>query len=419
MAGTPKLTPKQWADIRQVWETDPREGYAWLIEALELSVSKVAIRKRAISEGWQKDDPQAEIVQAAILADKRAERREQEKERAAKAAKVSGEQGFPAETIKKPRKKTSKPNADNGLGEGVGGTTPETINPAGNLETEPGNLEGGRAETLGNHGSHRGKQSKHLHRGVNGGESDMPEQGGDPDASASVSDDPGMPDGHGDEQWQGEEGAVSFDDLEVSDCRDVALEGAASRKGFGGSQSGYRDEFAGQARRLCMLLNATDEQLCGFFEIGMSTLYIWRKENPAFLHAIKEGRIGADARVAESLYRRAVGMAIPKTVVTSFQGGVTLTDIHEYLPPDVGAARLWLNNRQPEHWKDNPEPPQADPKSMYPKPEELDVIYDQSVTLSRKRADVALDRMERLGLMGSMREVASDVEEEEKPRDWR
>lgn len=43
-----------WEDARRVWENDPREGWAWLKHELALPVSKPAIRKRALADGWEK-----------------------------------------------------------------------------------------------------------------------------------------------------------------------------------------------------------------------------------------------------------------------------------------------------------------------------------------------------------------------------
>lgn len=54
MAAKPKLTPEEWANARQVWENDPRDGYAWLVDELSLPVSVPAVRKRAAADGWMK-----------------------------------------------------------------------------------------------------------------------------------------------------------------------------------------------------------------------------------------------------------------------------------------------------------------------------------------------------------------------------
>ena len=57
MAAKPKLSPEQWALIRTTWEADPREGYAWLVEAMGLDVSAPAVRKTAMRDGWTKGAP--------------------------------------------------------------------------------------------------------------------------------------------------------------------------------------------------------------------------------------------------------------------------------------------------------------------------------------------------------------------------
>jgi len=54
MAAKPKLTPEQWADVQHRWEHDPREGYLWLVEELDLPVSAPAVRKTAVRDGWYK-----------------------------------------------------------------------------------------------------------------------------------------------------------------------------------------------------------------------------------------------------------------------------------------------------------------------------------------------------------------------------
>lgn len=54
MAAKPKLSPDEWAKARKHWESDPREGYSWLIDELGLPVSGPAVRKTALRDGWTK-----------------------------------------------------------------------------------------------------------------------------------------------------------------------------------------------------------------------------------------------------------------------------------------------------------------------------------------------------------------------------
>ena len=51
MAAKPKLTPEQWADVRNHWERDPRDGYSWLVDELGLPVSAPGVRKTALRDG--------------------------------------------------------------------------------------------------------------------------------------------------------------------------------------------------------------------------------------------------------------------------------------------------------------------------------------------------------------------------------
>lgn len=50
----PPRPQAMWEEARRVWENDPRDGWAWLKHELALPVSKPAIRKRALADGWKK-----------------------------------------------------------------------------------------------------------------------------------------------------------------------------------------------------------------------------------------------------------------------------------------------------------------------------------------------------------------------------
>lgn len=53
----PSLDHDDFELIRTTWETDPREDYAWLVEAMGLDVSAPAVRKTAMRDGWTKCGP--------------------------------------------------------------------------------------------------------------------------------------------------------------------------------------------------------------------------------------------------------------------------------------------------------------------------------------------------------------------------
>ena len=117
----------------------------------------------------------------------------------------------------------------------------------------------------------------------------------------------------------------------------------------------YKTGYAEQAKKLC-LLGATDKELADFFGIVESTINKWKLDFPEFSESIKAGKIQADAKVAESLYKRATGYTGRKTVTANVAGAITdVKEVDEYVGPDVAAAVFWLKNRQKDKWRDKTE----------------------------------------------------------------
>ena len=122
-----------------------------------------------------------------------------------------------------------------------------------------------------------------------------------------------------------------------------------------GRKSEYREEYAEQALKLC-LLGATDKEIAEFFSVSEQTLNSWKKKFPQFLESLKKGKAVADANVASRLYSRAIGYDAKATKFATNEGRIT--DIVEYIehyPPDTTAAIFWLKNRQPAKWRDKKE----------------------------------------------------------------
>lgn len=123
-----------------------------------------------------------------------------------------------------------------------------------------------------------------------------------------------------------------------------------------GRPSDYKEEYAEQARKLCLLMGATDADLADFFGVCEKTINNWKIEFPEFLQSIKAGKSVADAEVAVSLYRRATGYVGKKTVTANIGGVVSdVKEVDEYVGPDVSAAMFWLKNRSPEKWREKSE----------------------------------------------------------------
>jgi hypothetical protein len=113
----------------------------------------------------------------------------------------------------------------------------------------------------------------------------------------------------------------------------------------------YHDDLA---YKLC-LLGHTDKQLGEVFGVQESTINNWKNENASFLESIIKGKDSADAKVAESLYRRATGLKVKEVRVTPTEEGESVVETTKELPPDTAAAFIWLKNRRSGKWRDKHE----------------------------------------------------------------
>lgn len=118
-----------------------------------------------------------------------------------------------------------------------------------------------------------------------------------------------------------------------------------------GRPTKYRDEYAEQARKLC-LLGATNDDIAAFFDVGTTTVDRWIADHEPFRCAIKEGRIQADAVVSDRLYSRAIGFEQDEVKVFQYQGEPVIVPVRVRYAPDVTAQIFWLKNRQPDKWRD-------------------------------------------------------------------
>lgn len=135
------------------------------------------------------------------------------------------------------------------------------------------------------------------------------------------------------------------------------------KRALPGRPTKYKPEYSIQAKELC-LLGVTDKILAEFFEVNEDTILDWKKKFPAFAAALKEGKLIADAKVAASLHKRALGFSYDEvTFEKVLPGDQQKKDIKKGLyqkkvvtkmvVPDTGAAMNWLKNRQKELWRDN------------------------------------------------------------------
>lgn len=118
-----------------------------------------------------------------------------------------------------------------------------------------------------------------------------------------------------------------------------------------GRPTKYKNEYCAQALKLS-ILGAIDEEMADFFDVSVSTLNLWKIEHPEFSESIKKGKEEADANVAASLYKRAIGYSHKDCKVFMHEGQPVIVPIEKQYPPDSTSAIFWLKNRQPKLWRD-------------------------------------------------------------------
>lgn len=116
-----------------------------------------------------------------------------------------------------------------------------------------------------------------------------------------------------------------------------------------GRNSAYQPQYADQARKLC-LLGATDKELADFFGVTERTINNWKKEHAAFFQSIVDGKVKADAEVADSLYKRATGEFVQVEKLVKTPDGFEAKKVKIYIPGDPNAAYKWLLNRRRQDW---------------------------------------------------------------------
>lgn len=113
-----------------------------------------------------------------------------------------------------------------------------------------------------------------------------------------------------------------------------------------GRPTKYNTEYNEQVYKLA-LLGATDKEIANFFNVEEKTINNWKEKESEFLQSIKDGKEKADADVASSLFKRALGYEYEE-VKEETRGDkvVSKTITKKQIPPDVAAINIWLKNRR-------------------------------------------------------------------------
>ena len=121
----------------------------------------------------------------------------------------------------------------------------------------------------------------------------------------------------------------------------------------GGRPPKYKAEFVKQAQGLAKL-GATDREIAEFFEVDERTINRWKHTHTQFCQSLTVGKEAADARVEQSLYRRATGYSFDavKIFMPAGADGPVYAPYVEHTPPDTTAGIFWLKNRRPDEWRE-------------------------------------------------------------------
>lgn len=111
----------------------------------------------------------------------------------------------------------------------------------------------------------------------------------------------------------------------------------------------------------------TNKQISQFIGVGESTFLRWKSKKEELREALKINKYIADLKVENSLYKRAIGYTITEVTEEIYgsptgkldkngKAEIKADKIHrkttkKEIVPDVMAQMYWLNNRQPEKWR--------------------------------------------------------------------
>lgn len=115
------------------------------------------------------------------------------------------------------------------------------------------------------------------------------------------------------------------------------------------------------------LLGAKEDQICEALGVSHNAIDTWKRTRPEVLKALREGKIIADAKMAESFYHAGVGYSHPEDKIIHWKekkynefGKVVGERLRikkvrttKHYPPNVTAGSKWLNGRHPELWGEN------------------------------------------------------------------
>ena len=120
-----------------------------------------------------------------------------------------------------------------------------------------------------------------------------------------------------------------------------------------GRPTGYDKDRHPDWVRILARLGMTNLQMAEEMGISEQSFYNWQKEHVEFFEALTEGKSESDAKVVSALFKRAMGFSYTeREVVRNGEKVVKQKATEKFIPPDIGAIKLWLCNRDPSRWAD-------------------------------------------------------------------
>lgn len=122
-----------------------------------------------------------------------------------------------------------------------------------------------------------------------------------------------------------------------------------------GRPTKYDPQFHPRLAEAWAAAGKTELEIAAKLGVCEKTLNTWKTKHPAFLQALKAGKVEPDDRVERSLFERAIGYNNPNAVKIFMPQGAAepvYAPYTEHHAPDVTACIFWLKNRRPEQWRD-------------------------------------------------------------------
>lgn len=131
-------------------------------------------------------------------------------------------------------------------------------------------------------------------------------------------------------------------------------------------RGGKSKEFIVQENKELILRLATSgstiEEILKALGLSRASFYSYLKKDPELKHSIDRAKVKADAKVEDSLYKRATGYDIIEENIEYFPSGDTgkpvvksIKRVKKHVPGDTTAQIFWLKNRQSHKWRDRQE----------------------------------------------------------------